>query len=161
MALNVKCPNPNCTHSQTVIEDGDGRWKRKKCRKCGTPMVSPLSKSPKSEPKTTVEELAKMYPNQVAEIVSVAKADVAADEFGGLKADEVENAFPDAVVEIINKATAEFKDLKPDELKNVFPDAAKKLITAAKKDGQNSILKLSINKIAKIQEKQKAKPKKG
>ena len=157
----IKCHNCGRTRLVTI-------GKRKNCRGCGTKLTDiqqPMNKSlideTEKEVEITVAELAKQYPHQVTEIVAAARADIAAEEFGGMNADDVEKTFPEAVVEIVNKATAEFKDLKPDELQKVFPDAVKKLIAAAKADGKNSILKLSINKIAKIREKQKAKSKKG
>jgi len=104
----------------------------------------------------TVAELAEMYPNQVAEIVTAAKADLTAEEFGDLKPADVEAAFPDAVAELVIKATAGLAE-KIEAHGKELKDA----VTKAKKDGQTSILKLSASKFAKLKETQKDNPKKG
>lgn len=140
--------------------------KRKNCRGCGTRLTDqqqPLTKlhAKKKAAKLqdiSLADLAKMYPNQVAEIVTAAKADVVAEKFEDLelKPDEVEAAFPDQVAELVLKATAETAE--------IAKDAAKKLkdaVAAAKKEGQASILKLSAGKIAKLQAKQKKPSDKG
>ena len=137
MALNVKCPNPNCTHRQTVIEDGNGKLKRKKCRKCGTPMVSPLKKPARPEPKTTVEQLAKMYPEQVAEIVKAAHDEVVRDQIGGLTTGILLDQYPD----LVDEMTAAAKETTAKE-------TAEAVAKETSEKVRSKIAKMSVKKFA-------------
>lgn len=109
--------------------------KRKVCRGCGTKLTDqqqPLTKLLKAEgekkkaKKMTVEDLANDFPKQVAEIVQAARADICAEEFGDLKPQDIEGAFPDEVAAIVLKATNEMTTAA-EIAKTEHADAIKKL----------------------------------
>lgn len=153
MAIDVKCPNPNCTNTQTVIEDGNGRLKRKKCRKCGTPMTLPQPKPPEPQKKITVEELAEKYPDQVTEIVKTAQDEVVREQIGELNTGILLAQYPDLVEmltsaakettaketaeaiakEISEKVRAKIAKMSANKFAGQFPELAAKIVKAGDK----------------------------
>lgn len=134
MALNMECPNPSCNHKQTVIEDGQGRLKRKKCRKCGTPMTNRAPK-PAAVEKITVEQLAKNYPKQVAEIVKAAQDEVVREQIGELTTAILLDQYPDLVEEL----TAAAKDTTAKETAEAIAKETSEKVRA-------KIAKMSVKK---------------
>jgi len=88
----IKCPN--CGRERLVVEG-----KRKKCRKCGTPLTSRPPK-PVEPPKLTVEQLTEQYPERVAEIIERASAEAVKEEIGDLTSELLLEHYPELVEEL-------------------------------------------------------------
>lgn len=171
-----------CGRERVVIQG-----KRKNCRKCGTKLTDqqqPLvklkakAKAKKLADVITIEELAKMYPNQVGEIVKKTRAVMVAKEFGDMEPADIEETFPSEVAAIKLKATNEM-GLKAEAVaaehlaavealqadtkaaqetlaqadktaKDALKEAVKKATADGTAAGRKAVLKLSIAKITKL-----------
>lgn len=126
----VKCPN--CGVVRLVVEG-----KRKKCRKCGTPLTSRPPKPEPEIPKVTVDELKEQYPEQIAEIVEVAKTEVVKEEIGELTSEILLEVYPELIAEL----TAAAKETAAKETaKAIAKETAEKV--------RDKIGKMNIKKFA-------------
>ena len=114
----IKCPN--CGRERLVVEG-----KRKKCRKCGTPLTS---RPPKEKPSLSADDLQELYPRQIGQILDAAKAKTV---------DELQEQYPEQVAEIIKAAQAlvvkeEIGELTSELLLEHYPELVAELTAAAK-----------------------------
>ena len=116
----IKCPN--CGRERLVVEG-----KRKKCRKCGTPLTS---RPPKLEekPSLSADDLRELHPKQIGQILDAAKAKTI---------DELTKQYPEQIAEIIDAAQAlvvkeEIGELTSELLLEHYPELVAELTAAAK-----------------------------
>ena len=114
----VKCPN--CGRERLVVEG-----KKKKCRKCGTPLSSLPAKP--AEP-VTVETIKEKYPSQVAEIIEETKREMGITEPDNMAKEEPE------ITELDTMTKRELIGFAAENGIEIDAKAKKKKILAAIKD---------------------------